>query len=182
MIRISINLLPPEITAEEIKKARFYKTQAIGIMVILTVAFLTSLTLTLRILQSHNVTLIKMQLAQAQQRVSNLQNTEASLFLLKNRLTVIDQYLGVPSKQALMYKLLDNLIPQSVVINSITVDKTGEVALFALAPDSASLDTLMNNLTAKENNKGKIGQVSIESLNRGRDETYRINLKIKPAP
>lgn len=178
-MKISINLLPPEIVTKELKQANFYKIQFIGIAVILTMIFLASLTVALRILQSHNITEVQAKLAKAEQRVSDLKNTQASLFLLKNRLTVIDQYLGVPSKQSSIYKLIGELIPPPVAINAIAINKAEELTLLALVPDSSSLDDLINNLSVKENNEGKIKQVSIESLNRGRDGFYRISLKIK---
>lgn len=179
MARISINLLPPEIITRELKKANFYKIQFAGIVVILTMVFLASLTVALRILQSRNITVVQANLTQTQQRVSDLKDTQAALFLLKNRLTVIDQYLGVSSKQSSMYKLINKLVPSSVTINAMTIDKTGDVLLLALVPDPVSLDDLINELTAKENNEEKINQVGVESLNRGRDGYYRMSLKIK---
>lgn len=171
-MKISINLLPPEITAVQLKKAKFYKVQAIGVAIILTTVFLTSLTLALRIFQSRNIVLYQTKLARAQQKILDLKDTQASLFLLKNRLATINQYLGVSSEQSSMYQLLDKLIPTSIVINAVTVNKSGEAVLLALAPDAVSLDVLMSNLT--------FSQVSVESLNRGRDGIYRVSLKIKP--
>lgn len=179
-MKISINLLPPEIMVEEQKKAKFYKIQAIGVIFILTIVFLTSLTLALRILQSRNIEMVQKKLTQVEQKVTSLKDTEASLFILKNRLSVISQYLGVPSNQSATYKLFDRLVPSSVVTNAITVAKNGEVIFLGLAPDSASLENLVNNLTTKESNEDKISQVSVESLNRGRDGLFRINFKIKP--
>ena len=179
MAKISINLLPPETIAKELKKASFYKIQFVGIAVILTMIFLASLTVALRILQSRSITEVQANLTQTEQRVSDLKSTQAALFLLKNRLTVIDKYLGVSSKQSLMYRLIEKLVPPSVAINAMTIDKAGDVILLALVPDPASLDNLINGLTAKENNEEKINQVGVESLNRGRDGYYRMSLKIK---
>lgn len=179
-MKISINLLPPEIIAKELKRASFYRIQLAGIAVILTTIFLASLTGALRILQSHNITVIEAKLAQAEQRASDLKDTQASLMLLKNRLTVIDRYLGVASNQSSMYKLIEQLVPPAVVINEISIGKDGKIVLLAFVPDSLSLDDLIDRLTLKENNEDKISQVSVESLNRGRDGFYRISLKIKP--
>lgn len=179
-MKISINLLPPEVTAQEVKKAKFYKIQFVGILVILAMVFLSSLTVALRILQSRNISAVQATVTEKEQKVSELKDTQASLLLLKNRLDVIGKYFGTSSQQSAMYKLQDKLIPASVVINAITVDKTGGVLLMVIAPDSESLDDLVNNLTTKETNEGKINQVSVETLNRGRDGFYRISLKIKP--
>lgn len=179
-INISINLLPPESISEELKKAKFYKIQAIGITVMLLLTFLTSVTAALRILQSRNIAQAKEQVSESQQRVTNLKSTQVSLFVLQNRLTAIEQYFGIPSKQAAMYKLINKLLPASVMINAITVDKTGEVVFQAVVPNAVTLDQLVSNLVDKESNEGSINQVSIESLNRGRDGVYRVGFKIKP--
>ncbi|MBI2314644.1 hypothetical protein HYU93_01100 [Candidatus Daviesbacteria bacterium] len=177
---LRINLLPSEIIQAEIKRTKFYKIQAAGIVIILIMVFLASLTTVLRILQSRNITEVSAKVAQAEQQVSGFKNTQASLILLKDRLKIINGYFGVLSKQSLMYQLIEKLTPSSVVINAITVDKTGRVVFLALTPDSASLDELINNLTIKENNDGKISQVSVDSLNRGRDGLYRVSFKVSP--
>lgn len=179
-MKISINLLPTEIIAQELKRAKFYKIQFIGVAIILVMIFLASLTVALRILQSHNITVVQAQLNQTEQKAVDLKDTQASLILLKNRLSIIDQYAGVSSKQAAMYSLLDKLIPQTVSINAITINKANETVLIALAPDATTLDILINNLTLKETNENLISKVSIESLNRGKDGNYRISLKISP--
>lgn len=179
MAKISINLLPPEILAEQIKGSKFYKVQLIGITIILMMVFLSSLTVALRILQNKNIVMAQAEVDAVSQQVSGFRSTEASLLLLKNRLAIIDQYLGVQSKQSSMYLLIDKLISESVAINSITIDKTGEAVLLVSAPASDNLDSLVSNLTTKESNEDKISQISIDSLNRGRDGFYRVSLKIK---
>lgn len=179
-MKISINLLPHEITKQRIKASQFYKVQLLGIIIILVMLFLASLTVALRVLQSHNLSLYQAQIAQAQQKVSDLKSTQASLVLLKDRLNVIDRYFGVSSKQSAMYKLLDKLIPSAIVVNSITIDQTGGASFAAIVPDSISLDNLINKLTSKTENEGYISQVSVESLTRGREGFYRVSLKLKP--
>lgn len=178
-MKISINLLPLEVAAHEMKRAKFYKIQAIGVAIILVMIFLTSLTLALRILQSRSVSLNKDRVAKAEQQVTDLKSTQASLLILKSRLTVISQYLGVPSKQTAMYQLIEKLIPSSVTVNALAVDGMGGVSLTVLIPDAETLDNLIDNLTTKETNEGKIGQISIENLNRGRDSLLRMNFKIQ---
>lgn len=179
MAKISINLLPPEVVAEQLKRTKFYKIQSAGIAIILLMTFLTSLTVAFRILQSRNIVAAQSKLDESSKQVSAYKSTEASLFILKNRLTVIDQYLGVPSEQSAIYRLIDKLIPSSVAVNSLTINKTGDVIVLSSVPDSVALDNLVNNLTSKESNEGKISQVSIDSLNRGRDGMYRVSLKLK---
>ncbi|MBU1031943.1 hypothetical protein KKE03_03420 [Patescibacteria group bacterium] len=179
-MKIDINLLPPEIRIQQLKRTRFYQIQTIGVTVILVMFFLSSLTVALRILQNQNIKNYQIKLASAQQKVSDLKSTQVSLFVLKNRLTVINQYAGVSSKQSAMYTLIDKLIPPAVIVNLVGVDQRGETILSLSAPDYESLDALINNLTLKESNEGKIKKVSIESLNRGKDNFYRISLKVQP--
>lgn len=178
-MKIAINLLPPEVTTHEKKQAKFYKIQAIGVAIILVMTFLTSLTLALRILQGRSISLYKDRVAKAEQQVTDLKSTQASLLLLKSRLTVIGQYLGVPSKQTAMYQLIEKLIPSSVTINALAVESVGGVSLTVLIPDAQTLDNLVDNLTTKEANEGKISQISIENLNKGRDNLFRMNFNIQ---
>lgn len=180
MAKLSINLLPPEIMAQELKKAKFYKIQFVGIAVVLVLVFLASLTVALRILQNQSIAVIRATLVEGEQKVSDLKDTQVSLFLLKNRLNVIDKYFGMSSAQSSMYKLLDKIIPASVLINAISIDRTGGVSFLATAPDATILDNLIETLTTKETNEGKISKVSMESLSRGRDGFYRVSFKIKP--
>lgn len=178
MAKISINLLPPEIITQSAKKAKFYKIQAAGIAIILILVFLSSLTVAMRILQSRNIAVVQAKLTEEEQRISDMKTKEASLFLLKNRLSVIEQYLGVPSKESATYTLISGLIPSSIGVNSLSINKSGEAILMASVPDYISLDNLINNFTMKENNEGKISELSIESLSRGRDGLYRISFKV----
>ncbi len=177
-MKISINLLPIEIRVQELKRAKFYKIQVIGVVSILIMIFLTSLTVALRILQSRNISVYQVKFANAQQRVSDLKSTQASLIVLKDRLSVIDQYYGVSSKQSSMYQLIDRLVSPPVVTNSISVDQTGIVTLTLSAPDAESLDQSISNLASDEYNGGNISKVSLESLSRGRDGLFRVGLKI----
>ncbi len=179
MAKIAINLLPPEYGAQSLKEAKFYKIQAIGVATLLLMIFLASLTVFLRILQSQNITQVQNKLTASEQKISDLKNTQASLLLLKNRLTTINQYFGVPSKQTEMYKLITALLPATVSVSYISVEKTGEVLILAIAPDGNSLDSLITNLTTEESNQDKISQVSLEGINRGRDGIYRLSMKIK---
>lgn len=177
-IGISINLLPPEFMVEKLKNARFYKIQTIGVGIILVTIFLASLTVALRILQSSHIAQIQLKIDEAEGRVTALKDRQVSLVLLKNRLSTIGQNLGTPSKQNNMYTLLEKIIPRLVSVTSIAVDRSGNAAIIVLVPDSNILDNLITSLTSKDSNEGKIAQVSVESLNRGRDGVFRASLKI----
>lgn len=178
MPKIAINLLPIEFKTEQVKRAKFYKVQAIGIATIMFVTFLSSLTIALRILQSHNIDQIENRLSQSEKKISDFKETQASLLLLKNRLTAINQYLGNPSKQAQIYKLVIELLPKDVSLSSISIDKEGNALLLAVSPSGDTIDTLINNLISRDKNQDKISQVSLEGLSRGKDQIYRITFKV----
>lgn len=177
---LSINLLPPEFRSEEVKREKFYKIQVIGVAVILFMAFLASVTVALRILQSHNITQVQAQLSQEEQKIEQLKDKQASLLILKNRLTTISKYLGVSSQQAAIFELVNRLLPAPVYVSSLSVDRLGQVLISAVVPDAITLDKMILDLTSPQTNQDKISQVSIDSLNRGKDGIYRLSLKIKP--
>ncbi len=179
MANIAINLLPIEFTESEVKRAKFYKVQAVGIAVILAMVFLSSLSVALRILQSQNIKGVQNQVSASEQKIQKLKEKQVSLLILKNRLTTIDKYLDIPSKQTENFKLLDKLIPASVSISSVSVDKSGSINILGLVPDSVTLGNLIDNLTDKEKNNNLIKQVSLDTISRGRDGFYRISLTIK---
>lgn len=178
-MKIAIDLLPQEFRIEERKRVKFLKVQAIGVVVIMVVTFLALATVVLRFLQSQNIVKLQDKLIFAEKRVEELKNTQASLLLLKDRLTTISKYLEIPSKEVQTYKLISQLVPASVSIGSISIDRGGELLVLATAADGISIDELMSNLISKETNQDKIRQVSIENLSRGRDGVYRLNFKVK---
>lgn len=180
MAKIAINLLPIEFRVEELKNAKFYKVQIIGVVTILLVIFLSSLTIALRVLQSQNILKLQNNVAASEQKISDFKDTQVSLLLLKDRLITINQYLGNSSSQVQMYKLVASLLPATVSISAISIDQSGQISILATAPDVNSLENLIVSLTSKETNEDKIKQVSLESINRGKDGLYRLSLRIKP--
>lgn len=172
MARISINLLPREYLSDEIKKAKFYKVQLMSTAAILLVAFFASIAVGIRFLQSQNIRAVEAKIVEGEEKITQLAGKQTSLLLIKNRLSTINQYLGVTSKQVSTYALLDGLLPSQIGISSLNVDRSGDAQLVAVIPDVIILDTLISDLTS-------VSEVSVESLNRGRENTYRISLKIK---
>lgn len=179
-MKIAIDLLPQEFRIAELKRVKFYKVQGVGVAIILLMTFLASVVVALRILQSQNIIQIQDKLTQTESKVSGLKNTQGSLLLLKNRLTVVKEYLEVPSEGVSMYKLISQLLPASVLVNSISIDKAGEILVLATAPDPTVLEELVTNLVSSEKNQDKIKEVSMDNLSRGRDGLYRLNFTVKP--
>lgn len=179
MSKISINLLPIEYATEEIKKANFYKIQLIGVAAVVAVTFFASLTVALGVLQSKNIKEAEARLGESEEKVLQLKDRQASLFVIKNRLATINQYFGIPSRQVAVYSMLNQLLPSGFSVNSFAVDRSGEAIVVGVASDGESVDNLIVGLISNKEVSDKISQVSIENLNRGRDGFYRISLKIK---
>lgn len=179
MEKISINLLPSEFTQEEVKKGKFYKVQAVGISIILLMIFLSIVTISLRIFQSNQVRSVQTQASEAEEKVASYSSRQASLVLLKNRLSAIQNYLGTMSKQAEMYHLVNNLLPPDLSLGAVSVGRDGGVLISALAPDIKTIDRVFIDLLDKEKNESKILKVSIEALNRGRDGIFRVSFKVE---
>ncbi len=180
MQKLSIDLLPAEFKQAQTKKSKLYKIQSIGIVVVGIVGFLASLVIILRVLQSQKILQLQSRAQEAEQKVSNLKTSQDYLFLLKNRLTTINQYLGVSSKQAQMYNVVENLLPPTVSINTISVSRNGEVSILATSSDGESLDLFLNSLLSKDKNEDKIKEISMDNLSRGKDGIYRLTVNIKP--
>lgn len=179
-MKVSINLLPAEFTAEELKRSKFYQVQIIGIAAILLMIFLSSLTVALRILQSQDIKGVQGRVVGAEEKITELKGTQASLIFLKNRLTILQKYLGTQSKTVSLYQFLTNQIPKFVSLDSISVDKTGNMLILLHFQEIQEFDSLLAGLLDPEKNEGKIKAVSLESLSRGRDRLFRVNLKVEP--
>lgn len=179
MAKIIINLLPEEYTNQRLKDTKFAKIQALGVAMILIVIFLSSLTIALRVLQSQRVKQAEDDLDYAKQSIITQQNKQVSLVALKDRLTTINKYLGVSSIQTEIFNFLNSILPANVLVNAFSIDNAGNASFSAVVPDGAALDIMLSDLIDQEKNHGKVKEVSIESLNRGRDGVFRISLKIK---
>lgn len=179
MQRITINLLPEQFKVEVFKRAKFYKIQSIGIGLILMLIFLATLIVALRILQSQSLAQIQTKLTSREQRITDLKTTQASILLLKDRLTIINQYLGVPSKQVEIYEFVNKLLPSSITISSLSIDKSGNIALLVTSPNALSVDELIEILSAGEEVRSRFASISLDGLNRGKDGVFRLNITIK---
>lgn len=181
MERISINLLPQEFRAEEIRRSKFYKVQFISISIVLFMVFLSILTVSLRILQNGHLKVAQVKVTDAEARITSqdLLTRQTQLLLIKNRLNAIDQYLSTPSKQTEMYNLVNSLLPQAVIISAASVGADGTVSISALTSDENALDQLFADLLDKQKNEGKIEKVAIEALSRGRDGVTRLSFRVE---
>jgi len=177
MEKVSINLLPTEVSQQQQKQAKFNKIQAISIGVLLVLILVASISVALRIFQSQTIKKLDDQSKALEAKVSNFQKQEENLVVLKNRITAISGLLKGPSIDVVMFNLLSDILPTDVSISTISVDKTGNVVLAITAPNSGALKETLDQLTSDQI-FDKIRDVNIESLTGGVDGSYRISLKL----
>lgn len=180
MAKISINLLPAEFSAAELKRAKFVKIQAIGVSVVLLMIFLSSLTFSLRILQNQSIKAVSGRVLGAEEKIDGLKGTQASLVFLKNRLDILQKYLGTQSKTVSFYQFFTNQLPSSASADSISVDKEANLLILIHFQDIREFDSLLVSLLDPQKNEGRVKKISIDSFSRGRDGLFRVSLKLEP--
>lgn len=179
MDKVSINLLPTEVSIEQQKRAKFGRVQALSIGVLLLLILLASLSVALRIVQKNNLDRLQKQSTTLENKVSSFKAQEATLVVLKNRVSAISQLVGGTNVPTDMFNLITDKLPQGASVSTITVDRQGNVGIALAVSNSDMLEQLLNSLTSTDVSK-QISKIDIESLSGGK-EGYRINLKITKA-
>jgi len=174
---ISINLLPQEATISQRKAGRTRRANVLSIVFLMLMFFLASVLVTLRILQNQTISKLQVEAQTSEGQISELRDKESTLVLLKNRLDLISQYRSIPSKQKNVYDAVSSKLPPSITVSAISLDTGGNLSISTISQDSQALQSLLADLTSEES-FSKIGSISVESLSRGRDGTYRISLKL----
>lgn len=177
MDKVDINLLPTEVNIERQKQAKFSRVQLISIGILLILILAASVSVAFRIVQSQKQERLSKEVGALEEKVSSYKDKEATLVVLKNRITAITQLLSGERLQTVMFNLITDRIPVSVTITSISVDRAGNVLVSLLAPDSHSLEQTLSELTNSEAFE-KISNINIESLASGKDGVFRMNMKI----
>lgn len=178
MQRISINLLPLDFTKARFEQEKFSHIQTFGIILITLFIFVAIASFAFRFIQSQNIDKLQKQLNGYEERLLTLQKREASVVILKNRLTTISQLTSTQSVNKSMYELMNSLTPVSIIINSLIIDTNGNMLLSGNTSDVFSLDSYLLSLVNKEKNKDRISGATLENLSRGKDGIYRFSLKI----
>ena len=179
MSLISVNLLPSEFILEQVKKQKFYKVQYLGISVLLLTFFLASLTISLRVLQSQKSNQIQKRLSDVQQKISTTATKEDQLIALKDRVTTISQYVGKPSKDSELYSFIEQNLSSEVEINTMSIDRSGDILLSVGISDIGIIDRLISTLSDKQPSGVRVKQISVENLGRSRDNSFRLSLRLK---
>ena len=173
MEAININLLPIEDALRQKKEGKFRLIQGISVFLLLTLLFLATIGFILRFLQNKDISKVESAANSAESEVAGFKDKEAALFILKNRLTAISQIIKEPGTQAEIYDLAVGKLSPSIGLASVGIDKNGNITQSLVMSDGLILDNLLDRYMEKAL------KIEIESLSRGRDGVYRVNLKIQ---
>lgn len=178
MGKISINLLPGEIALLEKDKKKRSTLIKIGTSIVVGMIVLTSLVLSIRIIQNRTVDQATLDFKNSQNKVLALKDREAVVSVLKTRLTNIKNLTQQTSKQAQSYNLITALVPQSMDILTLTLSKTGTIELSTETNDVEVMSQFFNTLVDPQSTQGKISSVKIDSLSKAANSLYRMDLTI----
>lgn len=178
-MKSSINLLPNEYAVTAKQQKKFSLVRTISILAILVLFLIGSVIVALRVIQTQNITTAKGNIQKLEGQITQFKDKEATLFVLKNRLSNISRVLALPSKQLEMYKYAQENLPGEITITSITSDRSGSLGLSAMVPDTNTLERTIDSLTNQAAFEA-IKRIEIDNLARGRDGIYRINLRVVP--
>lgn len=164
MQSISINLLPPELQTlkeQEIKRARFNKL-SLGILGV-TMLFV-GLSIFLKVTQVFDTTSLNSEVASLKSQLTQFKTQEGLAFLIKDRLTTIQQKKSEESVPVVSFNLTEKLIPSGVKISSFNVDDSQTISISGATTSLASLQQFFDNLVDQNLTEGRIKNVEVESL------------------
>jgi hypothetical protein len=170
MQNITVNLLPEEFLVEKRlkqKKALFLRISAIFFV---TGLIITSSVLLLRLAQNQTFQTAQTQLEQERNQVSSMQENESALFILKNRLDLINKLNNTESIPVNAYNLISGIIPTGANILGFTMTKDNEISLTVETSNTVILDQLFNSLLDPKSNKGYITAVKLENIRLQQDK------------
>lgn len=178
MPSITINLLPGEVKVleKDLRKRSFLFKISIGILVGM-IGF-TSLILVLRLFQNRSVEHLNQQLQASQVKVAAYKNQEGLLVYLKQRLDTIRSLNQQGSTPVQPYNLVTALVPSSMDILLLNIDKPNTVIISTEAVDTGTIEQYFNNLLSTRTNQGKVSKIQIDSLSKGLGSMYKIDLTL----
>lgn len=176
---ISINLLPKQ-EAEIVEKQRkFKKVQIVGTMIIGLLLVLVSTAFGLVIFQNSRLKQSENNLSQAKKAVEQSKTKEVSILVLKDRIKEIQRLKSEPAKPALVLEMVYKLVPQSVTLSIISIDKNSHANLVLTSSDTEAVDNLLSDLLDQQKNEDLVKSVTLDNFSRGKEGTYRVALKLK---
>lgn len=178
---LKINLLPAEFLAAQKEAQRFRKVQFLSVFILVSLVFLSSLAIGLRVFQTQRVNAAQGALDDNSAKVGAQKQKEVQLSILKDRLAALRKLTESSSKQLEIFSVVNTLLPAQIVVNSIGIDASGNMQLSVITTDISVLQNFIDKLVSKEINEGKINEVEIASIVRSREAVYKVDLKVVSA-
>lgn len=174
-MKFSVNLLPPEIKIDEVRKRKKVLITKLSIIMLVVMVILTSGVLAINLTKEAKLKAIKQKLEDTQVKINALKKQENLAVVLKSRLNTISSITDSETLPVQSYNLLTSLVPKQVNLLELKADKDGKISLSAQTNDLTALKELFDNLTDPKKNEGRFSNIKIESLSKGLLETIQLN-------
>lgn len=122
--------------------------------------------------------LLKRQTQQMENKISSQKTTEGDYTVTVSRLNVLGEVLDKEKKFIPIISELDSLNNESIKIQSVSSDKTGNISFSLIASSSASLDDFVTILMAKEDQK-LFSDIKAQGISREKNGNYHMTLSLK---
>lgn len=180
MSGLAINLLPQDVLLAQEHRAKLSLINKISVGVLVLLTFFTSATVALRIAQRSDLTQTQSNLVYAQDKVESFKSKEEQLVILKQRMAVMQNLIGLDSKKKALFNLILYLTPVDMQVTDVTINTKGIISLSVSSSNLASVQNLITNLGSKNKNSDLISKIDLNSFSSGRDGVYYMTLNITP--
>jgi len=177
-MKLSINLLPPEVAKKEFYKSRLQLINQLSVVGLILMIVLTGSILLLRLLQGQELNTASQQLTEATDQVQSLKSREGLLLNFKTRLDKLIGYSQNPSKAITAFDLVDSLKPANIRTVYLGIDRLADVTFSGESSGSADLGVFFSNLTDDQKTNGQILKVRSDNLSRVGANRYKFDLII----
>lgn len=173
----NINLLIPRKQTVHLQKAKRYLSL---LTVLLLVIFIvsTSALIVVNMLIVSQAEALESQVVQAKKTIEQRRSVESLYLVLTEKLNQADKIIKGRFDYPLILEAVNNVIPDGVTIESLSVDKKGTIVISGVAKSVPVLDVFINNLLSAEQFSQYI--VTLTNTERQDDGSYSISLDIKP--
>jgi hypothetical protein len=178
MSSISINLLPIEILVKRKQGSKASSVNTASIIVLVIFIIITALVFAFSLYQSSQLANVKEELTAAEERVKSLNKTEGQVFLIKQRLTLLQTLSNTDNKKKALFNIITDMVPADTKVLDATIDKKGMLAFSLRSPSLASIETLINSLNDNSKTQDLISRVDLESLSFSKSGVYSADFRV----
>ncbi len=177
--KITINLLPIELTLSKRERERRNLTNSLSIAILVIIVITTAIVLSIRLSQTIRLRTLNSQIDGSKNSIQNYKEREGLLTILKTRLDGINAISQSDPVQAQAFNLILTIMPEDIKIIEFKADKSGIVTLSGQTGNLFSLKSFFNNLMDTKLNQGKISGVKIDSLSQRNENELRFDLSMQ---